>query len=157
MENSNTIEILFEDIVLQEVPYFLKQAKGYLLDYQLVVNPQIGQHQNNIETVLESFERHQEADLLYLVLENFELANYTIEKLGAHIYRYNSTVDMTLCIEDKVFKRIASISTIQSWAKKVGQQLYAHNYLCGLEPASDYETRFFTAEHLGPLTLPPLS
>ena len=151
MEAFNTIEILFEDIAFQRVLPFLNQANGYLVDYRLAGNFQTEKHQNGFETALKIFEERQEADLLYLNFRNFELANYTIEKLGAHVYRYNSTVDLTLCVEEKFLERIALVPTIQAWAKKVAQQLDAHNYLCGLEPASDYETRFFTADQLGPL------
>jgi hypothetical protein len=51
-------------------------------------------------------------------------------------------------------KGIDPLETIRLSAIKIAEKIDPENFFCGLEPAQDRETRFFSKDTIGPLTSP---
>lgn len=149
------IEILFEDILFDELSNYLIEgsAESTLLNYQISVDNFILKEKfNNLSSLVKNFNYHKEGSL-YLKFENFKLDRLVFIEVGIQILKYNDQVDISLDVDYKYFKEIGSISIIHSWAEIFSQRLRAKTYFCGYEPATDEDTRFFTANKLGPLKL----
>lgn len=146
------LEIAFENVQLRKFTNFLINVKSdsNLLNYQVVPEyPLVIQFNSSDElfNIINSFSD----GVFNCNFSDFKLGKYAIDKVSIQLLKDNLIYDASLYFEDEALKSMDSIKYFQHWAFKVAQVLGSKTYYCGLEPASDLETRFFTESIFGPL------
>lgn len=78
-----------------------------------------------------------------VIIEDFTLVIYK--------WKLNQLFDIYLLLDEPEFKKVDSILFWQTFATELASLIGAREFYCGLDPASDEDTRFFTDQTLGPL------
>lgn len=92
---------------------------------------------------------------LFINLNELKTRNVNLPNCGLAIYKYENTVDLEINFQlsdlgDVPLKSLGEI--LMEFAKTIADQYQIDQYLCGIEPAHDLQTRLFTNEKLGPFS-----
>jgi len=150
---ADIIEILFENIEFDALPEFLRiiEEDSCLVRSQISVgNNQSKETISNLPNLIENLGICN-GGAVYLNYANFKISGILLPEVGMQILKYNGCVDLSIDIEYNYFQKIKSLISLREWVEIKSNQLFAINYCCGYEPASDFDTSFFTKNKLGPL------
>ncbi len=92
---------------------------------------------------------------LFVNLNKLKAGNVSLPNCGLAIYKYENTVDLEINFQlsdlgDVPLKSLGE--DLMEFAKTIAHQYQIDQYLCGIEPAHDLQTRLFTNEKLGPFS-----
>lgn len=92
---------------------------------------------------------------LFVNLNELKAGNVNLPNCGLAIYKYEKTVDLEINFQlsdlgDVPLKNLGE--NLMEFAKTIAEQYQIDQYLCGIEPAHDLQTRLFTNETLGPFS-----
>lgn len=92
---------------------------------------------------------------LFVNLKELRAGNVNLPNCGLAIYKYENTVDLEINFQlsdlgDVPLKSLGE--NLMEFAKTIANQYQIDQYLCGIEPAHDLQTRLFTNEKLGPFS-----
>ena len=151
---AETIEILFENIEFNKVSNFITDLsfQGSIKNIQVSVDDgfSLGDGNSNLLDIGSYFKKCS-GGAIYINIENVQLDNKLLPKIGIQIYKYTKTYDLSIDVNSQQLQELILLDSLQKWASNVSQILRSKSYYCGLEPASDEDTRFFTNGNLGPL------
>ncbi len=147
------IEIVFKEISTEKiVPLLLNlisQGNG-IVSYSITFDH--SRINFNEKELNEIFIDHQ-CFGLFVNLKELKAGNVYLPNCGLAIYKYENTVDLEINFQLSDLRSISFESLgedLMEFAKVIAEQHQIDQYLCGIEPADDLQTRLFTNEKLGP-------
>ncbi len=148
------IEILFENVAFNEASNFLTELsfRSDIKNIQIVLGDGYSLKDKN-STLLDigSYFEKCTGGAIHVDIQNVEISNHVLPKVAVQIYKYTNTYDLSIDVDYQELQGLISLKSLQKWASEVSHRLNSESYFCGLEPASDEDTRFFTNDKLGPL------
>lgn len=92
---------------------------------------------------------------LFVNLNKLKARNVNLPNCGIAVYKYENTADLEINFQlsdlrDFSLKNLGR--DLMEFAKGIADQYQIDQYLCGIEPAHDLQTRLFTNEKLGPFS-----
>ena len=84
--------------------------------------------------------------VLMIQLDKFFIQGVDLLSIGINIYKFGNLYDFELYF-DSLEDDSNKIEILYDYAKKIQKECGIKKYFCGLEPATDTETQFFS--HLG--------
>jgi hypothetical protein len=156
---SELLEVVFEGVLKENViPLYLslignpdtivgvqcsEQIPG-LLDNEI--------DENDLEAAL-GFPR----DFVMLVKLNYiDLNGLSLPKVLLRIVKYGEMYDIDFNFEFENLKNLdaaTSFASLHVYCKKLAENFKVSKLFCGIEPASDEDTRYFTNDNIGPLII----
>ena len=146
------IELSYEDIKLDLLNNFLTKVKSSakLLNYEM---PKCNS-ESKIDFVnpsgLYNVIKNSLGGTFYFNFSDFNINGIELQLIGIQIYKYSDKYDLNIDFDDRSIRTLPIIY-LQNWAGLIAKELDTKLFFCGIEPASDEETRFFTGAILGPL------
>ncbi|MEI6410512.1 MAG: hypothetical protein WCR52_14075 [Bacteroidota bacterium] len=148
------IEITFEEVKLESLTHLLVAfASGStLLNYDVASDPFDEtlvdlKDESKLLTALSLLTNYA----IYFNFPEFEFAGLALSAVGIQVFGYNGKLDLNIIFDYNLTTNKVSIPSLQAWASLIAVQSNAKTYFCGLEPAVNLNTRFFTEDILGPL------
>lgn len=149
------IEIIFKGISLEKIGLLLIDliSKGSgIVSYNITF-----EHPNidwNVEEVNKIFINNKFFGL-FVNLNELKSESIKLPNCGLALYKYENTVDLEINFQLSdlgagPFKNLGE--SLMKFAKTIADQYQIDQYLCGIEPADDLQTRLFTNEILGPFS-----
>ncbi len=150
------------EVVLEDVPYGdLSSVVMYLVkDYKNVVDVQCSEHLStplncqNIEGVVVDFTKIEEGAALILRLNSLDVAGEMVPSVLLRVVKYEEKYDVDFNFRESDLKQIEKfcfIEKLKIFISEVAKKYKIPSFFCGVEPASDEDTRYFTGQHLGPI------
>lgn len=90
---------------------------------------------------------------LFINLKRLNAGEVDLPNCGLAVYKYENTVDLEINFQLSDLENVSRKSlakNLMEFAKAIADQYQIDQYLCGIEPAHDLQTRLFTNEKLGP-------
>lgn len=145
------VEILFEKVNIYESIEFLKSA---LTDSSIE-----SVNESNDCPILIYNSKGSIAELIpsmpdgsvYFSLNLILIDNIQFENVGLQIYKYGSYYDISVDVSLMEIKTKCTLEQLQIAIANLAKRLNAYFFCCGLEPATDLNTRFFSESNFGPL------
>ena len=149
------IEIVFKEIPTEKIGSLLIDliSKGNgIVSYNITFD--CSEIDWSIEAIKKIFFENKNFGL-FVNLKTLKAGKINLPNCGLAIYKYESTVDLEINfqlsdLEDVPLKSLAK--NLMEFAKAIADQYQIDQYLCGIEPAHDLQTRLFTNESLGPFS-----
>ena len=147
------IEIIFKEIPKEKIGSLLmdliSQGQG-IVSYNITFD--CSEIDWNIETIRKVFAEN-ECFGLFINLKKLKTGEVDLPNCGLAVYKYEKNVDLEINfqlsdLEDVPLKNLGE--NLMEFAKAIADQYQIDQYLCGIEPAHDLQTRLFTNEKLGP-------
>jgi hypothetical protein len=147
------VEIVFEKVRLENTVDLLARIMSCstLKDYHISTDTPTIKLDLLSKEELVGVITHSSEGSFYFNFLNLNTAGILLTELGVQIYKYGDDYDLNLHIDEKEISQKTSISNLQNLSESFANELKAITYFCGLEPAIDEETRFFSKSNLGPL------
>ncbi len=148
------IEILFENIEFNEASSFITDLsfQGNIKNIQVSVDDGFSLEDGNNNLLdIGSYFKKCSGGAIYINMENVQLNNKLLPKIGVQILKYTNIYDLCIDVGSQQLQELIPLESLQKWASNVSQRLRSESYYCGLEPASDEDTRFFSNGNFGPL------
>jgi hypothetical protein len=149
------IEIVFKGISTEKIGSVLIDlvAKGHGIEsYSITINhPKIDW---NIETLKKIFTENKFFGL-FLNLNKLKAGNVNLINCGVAVYKYDNDSDLEINFQLSDLRNVPLKSlakNLMELAKGIADQYQIDQYLCGIEPAHDLQTRLFTNEKFGPFS-----
>ena len=149
------IEIIFKEIPTEKIGSLLLDliSKG-----QGIVSYNITFDRSEIDWSIEELNKIFVENKCFGLFINLKILNsgrINLPNCGLAIYKYENTVDLEINfqlsdLENVPLKSLAK--KLMEFAKAIADQYQIDQYLCGIEPAHDLQTRLFTNEILGPFS-----
>lgn len=150
------IEITFEEVKLENLTHLIVAvASGsILLNYNVVSEP-FDETLVDLNDDVKLFAALEQISngLIYFNFPELKFAGLSLSGVGIQILKYGGKFDMNIVFDSNLTANKFSVSILQEWASSIALQSGAMTYFCGIEPAVDLNTRFFTEDVLGPLGL----
>lgn len=155
---SETIEIIFENINIDSAfksIIELAESRQNLVSAEILAlkNPPKIDTSNFNETKL--FLKNQSEVTLFLNLNSIKTEKFTIEKPSLMLKKYTNDLSLFIIFDKNNLitnsPNASFASHLKDWALDYKSKIKADSTFCGLEPATDFDTRFFTDDSLGPL------
>lgn len=147
---SNLIEITFENVSLAKIGSLLKDlCSNKVKNYSLTTED--GNIDGSSDESIEKFFFEYENFSLFINLYKLEKNQIVIPNCSIAVFKDKESVDVILIFEESDLNH--EIQDLMYFAKALASQYQIDLYYCGLDPAYDLDTRFFTKENIGPLTL----
>lgn len=155
---SELIELVFERVSTKEIwkcmDFLLKDSKVYLVKYVDIFGEETIKHDifaNDIGAIKIAETHHVLVKTSSLIIEKLKIydADIWVEFYPSD----NNHVDFLInfAVSDLGDFMTYYIPNIMLYAHNLSEKVEVENYYCGLEPAIDDETRFFTKTEIGPL------
>ncbi|MEQ5776708.1 hypothetical protein J4E05_14350 [Thalassospira sp. NFXS8] len=150
------------EVVLEDVPHgdLLSVVMYLVKDYKNVVDVQCSEHLStplncqNIEDVVVDFTKIEEGAALILRLNSLDVAGEMVPSVLLRVVKYEEKYDVDFNFSESDLKRVEKfffIRKLQFFTSEVAKKYKIPSFFCGVEPASDEDTRYFTGQYLGPL------
>jgi len=149
------IEIVFKEISAEKIGSLLIDliSKGNgILSYNITFeHPKIDWNVREINKIFID----NKCFGLFVNLKELKAGNVSLPNCGLAIYKYERTVDLEINFQlsdlgDVPLKNLGE--NLMKFAKAIADENQIDQYLCGIEPAHDLQTRLFTNEKLGPFS-----
>lgn len=151
------IEIVFKNIPADEIGFLLKDltSDGQEINRYYFTCECSAIDWNNEKLLKEIFINNENFGL-FINLKELKKDSVCLKNCGLVIYKYENKIDLE--INFKLFDlnprfRKGLTSDIMKLAKSIANQYKIDLYFCGIEPAEDANTRLFTKEEIGPLSI----
>jgi hypothetical protein len=149
------IEIAFSGASIEKIGFLLKDltSNGKKIENYVCSSDVKNIDWDDPASIEEIFRRNESFCLLISLSELIE-GDVCLPKCGVSIYKSKNSVDIELDFQlsdlrnpklDKLAEDLIKLS------KSIADRYGLAGYFCGIEPAKDEETRFFTNDQLGPL------
>lgn len=149
------IEIVFKEISVEKIGPLLVDliSKGNgIVSYNVTFEyPQIDWNAKEINKIFVD----NKCFGLFVNLKELKAGNVNLPNCGLAIYKYENTVDLEINFQLSDLDNVPLESlggNLMEFAKAIADQYQIDQYLCGIEPAHDLQTRLFTNEKLGPFS-----
>lgn len=149
------IEIVFKDISAEKIGNLLldlvSRGQG-IVSYNITFDcPEIDWNAEEIKRIFID----NKCFGLFVNLKELKSGSLNIPNCGLAVYKYENNVDLEINfqlsdLENVPLKSLAK--NLMELAKTIADQYQIDQYLCGIEPAHDLQTRLFTNEKLGPFS-----
>lgn len=154
---SNVIEVVFENVLKIKVIkllMFLKETSGRLVNVQCSEDIEL-MKQGDIDVfVLDSLLNFEGNVSVLLNLSDMKIGDIILPNILLRLVKYGGYYDIDFNFDSEDIENIdimAVIVELHHYVKEVAREYNISNFFCGVEPASDQITRYFTNESLGPL------
>lgn len=151
------IEIVFENVPKKELGILLKNLTcdgGEISNYNLTLEYSSKIDWSSESSINEVFEMNNDFGL-FINLRILNIDDISLKKCGLATYKNKNMINFELNFQLSDFendgKFLADI--LLKLAKYIASKYHIKNFFCGLEPASDKNTRLFTNDQIGPLFL----
>lgn len=148
---SEFIEILFEKIDIKRSYEIFKNA---LTDTNKIEVTEATEHPfyllNSKKSNAELIPLMPDGSV-YFKLKSFVIDDIHIENIGLQIYRYGYHFDLSLDVVLEEIKSRYTVEQFQVAVASLARLLSAQHFCCGLDPATDLNTQFFSGSNFGPL------
>lgn len=156
--SDHLIEIIFKDISVEKIGHLLTHltAKGrQIISYNATVEIPAKIDWSAEQQLYTIFATHSQCGI-FLNLKILESNGISLPNCGIAIYKnadlFNLEVNFQL-IDIKTIALTDLVPSLMKFAKSLASTYGVAEFLCGLEPAEDYQTRLFTNEQIGPFLL----
>lgn len=155
--NDFLIEIVFKDIRSDLIRFLLKDLSfsgEKIVGYNVTCDcPEVNW---DSDTSIESMFLNNENFGIFLNLKELVRCNICLPNCGIAVYKNENAINLEinfqlLDLPDRVIQEMPK--NLMELAKSVALQYHIDNYFCGIEPAQELTTRFFTKEQIGPFRL----
>ncbi|CCB90250.1 hypothetical protein [Simkania negevensis] len=157
MISNQLIEIVFENIQLKKISALISELteNGSLIsDYY--ASCECDNINWNEEISIEEFFNSHSNFGLFINLSEIKKGSFVIPNSSITVYKNEGTIDLEINFELKDlnnFSKKTLKKKLMAFSKELAADYHISNYYCGLEPAKDFETRLFTKDQAGPLSL----
>jgi hypothetical protein len=152
-----SIEILFDECRFNDIKKYIVEStkKANLVKCNgFTDNIPYGEFTLNLMTessILSYLEKENECGNAYFHFTDFELSVYNIPFIVLCVMKYDNVFRLEFNFDLEFLTMMKDINQLQLWVQNLGDKIGAKSYVCGLEPASYEQTRFFTNIITGPL------
>ena len=157
---SNLIEVVFEDFPIQQIPQALMfltkegmSVKDYHIQGDITYKAEIDW--TSSQSISEAIDAVKEG-AIFVNLSELDIGSIIIPRCALQVLAYedSNNLNVTFLLEhitDNI--RSTLIQNLMVFSKQIADLYGVKNYFAGLDPAVDKETRLFTQQKRGPLTL----
>lgn len=152
---SKIIEIVFENIDIYPTSKLIAELgkihKILNMTYDSTLS-ELGIDVKDNNSIVKYFEQSSNK-YIFINLDKLLIENVYFYKASLQLYSYEKIIDFTIILDIEYCKEKITIKSLNEFSKSVSMKVKSNNFYCGLEPASDEDTRFFTNNIIGPLQL----
>lgn len=102
-------------------------------------------------SILTYLEKENEHGNAYFQFTDFEMSGLTIPYIVLCVMKYDNLFRLEFNFDLEFLMKMKNVIQLQLWTQVIREKIGAKSYVCGLEPASYEQTRFFTNNTIGPL------
>ena len=158
----NLIEIVFENILFDALGDLIKNLsssgksiKNYSLSADWELEGDINWH--SAISINQAFKKHTTGWSFSINLNALNINTLIIKNCTLQVLHYDSQYDINIHfdLEDIYLQNHTDfVTTLMILSKNIALKYGIKDYFAGLEPACDEDTRLFTNDNKGPLTIP---
>lgn len=155
------IEIVFEKVSSEALADILIEIteQGNLVENCVVNGENCRPDWKNANQILNLLKDNNGEFSLICLTRFLSIYNHKVSGCQIRVTRGHNFSDLEINFESDAFvskDKVKLITDFMNFSFEFANKYQIENYYCGLEPAVDEETRFFTKEKVGPLNLATL-
>ncbi|MCL1126249.1 hypothetical protein [Shewanella surugensis] len=154
---SSLLEVVFENVLKTKVIQLLMllvSTSRRIINIQCSENIEL-MNEDKLDMNLLSNLLNFDGDISALIsLNGMNIGSITLPNVLLRLVKYGDHYDIDFNFDSKEVDNIdmtALVVELHHHAKEIARDHSMAEYFCGMEPASDEDTRYFTNETLGPL------
>lgn len=155
---ANLIEIVYENIgkscVLQLLKLLITNLEN-IISIECTENPSFFKEGLLSEEGINPF-LDFEGDVTVLIkIRSIDLGSIILTNLQLRLLKYEGKYDIEFNFDSNELENTTTtilVKELHEHAKHIALECGVSDFYCGMEPASDEDTRFFTNDELGPLS-----
>ncbi len=153
---TNYAEVVFENIreinVLTLLNFLINDSSEAIITAQCsedigIIEKSVLSEQNL--SLFTQYNAHNTAICLSIRLKKFIFDNIIIPSISLRCLKYDALYDVDFIFEESYIDKIGSkefLSKLQNYTTQLAIKYEIDNWYCGLEPAKDLNTRYFTKD-----------
>lgn len=154
---ANLIEVVFENVgkncVLQLLKLLITSLEN-IISIECTENPSLFREGQIFEEDINPF-LDFEGDITVLIkIRSIDLSNIILPNVQLRLLKYEGQYDVEFNFDFNELENTATttlVKELHAHAKCISLECGVSDFCCGMEPASDEDTRYFTNDELGPL------
>ena len=154
---ANLIEVVFEHIgkscVLQLLKLLITSLEN-VISIECTESLSLFKDEQLSEQGLEQFLGFESDVTVLIKIRSIDLGNIILPNLQLRLLKYEGQYDIEFNFDSNELENTTTMTLVKelhSHAKRVALECGVNDFYCGIEPASDEDTRYFTNDELGPL------
>lgn len=154
---SNLIEVVFENVgkncVLQLLKLLITSLEN-IISIECTENPSLFKEGQLSEEGINPFLDFEDDVTVLIKIRSIDLGSIILPNVQLRLLKYEGQYDIEFNFDSNELENTTTttlVKELHAYAKRIAIECGISDFCCGMEPASDEDTRYFTNDELGPL------